>query len=144
MQPGGGGGPGLSLGELLPREGRGSGVGIASGVGGTGGGAGPGVGAGVGAGAGGGSGGGSGGGVGGGVGAGAGGAPAGAETPVSPPTGPTGCPPGYYLYTRPDGTTVCVPDTSGLPMVRPVVAPYYQPYGVASLEGYTPYVPGQT
>lgn len=24
-------------------------------------------------------------------------------------------------------------------MIRPVVAPYYEPYGVASLEGYVPY-----
>ena len=130
--------------------GQGSGGGLGGGIGGIGAGAGEGqgtgdgsgAGAGLGTGAGTGSGAGAGAGVGAGTGGG-GGAAGGAEAGVAPPTGPSGCPPGYYLYTRPDGTTICVPETSGLPMVRPVVAPYYQPMGVGSLEGYVPY-PGQT
>jgi hypothetical protein len=39
-----------------------------------------------------------------------------------------------------------VPTTGGIqnarPMVRPVVAPFYQPVGVGSLANYRPYVPG--
>ena len=66
-------------------------------------------------------------------------APAPVVSPVQPPppsNGPTSCPPGFQLYTYPDGSTTCFPITSSATMVRPVAAPYYQPVGGEAPQGY--------
>jgi hypothetical protein len=75
-----------------------------------------------------------------------------AQTPASPvgtapptvSTGPTSCPPGYQLYTYPDGSTTCVPITSGATMSRPVAASYYQPFGGEVPQGYAEMAPQLT
>jgi hypothetical protein len=75
------------------------------------------------------------------------------QTPAAPvgtapfSTAPTSCPPGYQLYTQPDGSTTCVPITSGATMARPAAASYYQPVGGEVSQGYaqmSPYAPQLT